>query len=112
MKVDKVFDMCSNGEKPVLRFVGLGNCKVLDGYAAGGAWILLQVMDGKYLGKKLWCEAWPGDSFVVYRSHCDDDGFLFNGNPDIAVLDAQSEVGGDFVPELNGRLFRIEKEKV
>lgn len=111
MKVDKVFDMCSNGEEPVLYFASLGNCKVKDAWAAGGPWLLLQVMDGEYAGSELWCEAWYSDDFVTYRIHSNDDGFLFNRDPAVEVLDVQSEVGGDFIPGLSDRAFRIYKEK-
>ena len=111
MKTNTVFDMCSRGEKPVLYFLGLGNCKVVDGWAAGGAWLLLQVMDGEYVGKELWCSAEYDDDYVTYMAHCDDDGFLFNRNPAVEVLAVQSEVGGDFIPELDGRVFKIRKER-
>ena len=93
----------------------VGTVVTVDGVAAGGAWEAFKFLDGPFAGKVLYCQAddiWEHDQVASfeYSAHCCDDGMLFNKDPERFNPDKDEDWGGDYVPELDGRVFTIKGE--
>lgn len=74
-----------------------GKISVIDGFAAGGSWILVEFLDGPYVGRKLWMN--NDENSAEYRANCSDDGMVFNVDPK-EPSDGDVAEGGEFDPSL------------
>lgn len=74
-----------------------GRVRVVNGLAAGGAWYMLEVLDGPRTGARLWV-----DDDLVYWADVSDDGFLLNQ----ARPDPDNDEGGAYFPDLDGQSTR------
>jgi hypothetical protein len=84
-----------------------GHVKLIDGWAAGGAWQVFEFVDGPFVGRTISCAA---DRLTFeYRAHCNDDGFLFNRDPAREVKDTETECPGGFYPEWDEMIFTIKE---
>ncbi len=84
-----------------------GKVVLTDGVAAGRAWYGFRFVDGPYAGKVVYCYEQPGPRFE-YVAHACDDGLWFNVDPDMREQDCE-DCGGDYVPELDGKMLTIKE---
>ena len=74
---------------------------VSDGWAAGGAYYLIDLDRGPHAGKKIWLAQLNEDD-LTYATRDNSDDFKFNFPEDEVDDDV---VGGDYIPDLEGTYF-------
>lgn len=85
--------------------------KVVDGVAAGAAWIGVEILDGPHVGKGVWLRI--EKERLCYLAEYEDDGFTFNVSVENQQLIPRwvsgipYEYTGEIIPDWNGRTFEI-----
>lgn len=74
-----------------------GRARVVDGLAAGSAYILLEVLDGPLAGTRLWV-----DDSLTYAADVNSDGFVLNASPARVLGPGDDDWGGAYLPALDG----------
>ena len=93
-----------------------GDVRLTDGVAAGGPWMVFTFDTGPYAGKTIAC---TDDNYgnydrgltFTYLAHASDDGMLFNKDPSRFDPAHDDDLGGDFIPELDGKVLTLKEKK-